>query len=97
MSAGNLKFSKQSPVNYNLPKQQYIPTNQSQDTEIICEKVYLYHPRHGRKFAQFYKKENFLLTCKANWIIKREKPFKRPGMTGELIYRTLEQSDLQEY
>lgn len=95
MSAGNLNSSKQSPVNYNLPKQLYKPTNQSQGAEIICEKVYLYHSRHRKEFAQFYKKEKFLLTCRANWIIKREKPFKRPGMTGELIYRTLEQSDLQ--
>lgn len=42
----------------------------------------------------FYKKENFLLTYIVNWIIKREKPFKIPGMMGESIYLTPEQNDL---
>ena len=48
MSGGNLKSSKQSPVNYSLPKQQYIPADQSQDTEVICEKVYLCHSRQRK-------------------------------------------------
>lgn len=61
MSGGNLKSSKQSPVNYSLSKQQYISTNQSQDTEAICEKVYLCHSRQRKKFAQFFIKRKFLI------------------------------------
>lgn len=56
MSGGNLKPSKQSPVNYNLSKQQYISMSQSQDTEAVHEKGYLCHWRHRRRISWFYKK-----------------------------------------
>lgn len=49
MIGGNLKSSKQSLVNYSLSKQQYISTNQSQDTEAIYEKVYLCYSRQRKK------------------------------------------------
>lgn len=61
MSGGNLKSSKQSPVNYNLSKQQYISTNQSQDTEAICEKVYLCHSRQRKKICLVLYERNFLI------------------------------------
>lgn len=51
MSGGNLKSSKQSLVNYSLSKQQYISTNQSQDTEAIYEKVYLCYSRQRKKIC----------------------------------------------
>lgn len=58
MSGGNLKPSKQSLVNYSLSKQQYISTNQSQDTEAIYEKVNLCYSRQRKKHCSvLYKKK----------------------------------------
>lgn len=43
--------------------------------------IYVTLGRQKKKLLSFILKENFLLTCTVNWIIKKEEPFRRPGMT----------------
>lgn len=73
MIGGNLKSSKQSLVNYSLSKQQYISTNQSQDTEAIYEKVYLCYSRQRKKVCSVLQKRKFLINMYSQLDKKKKK------------------------